>query len=261
MKRSIVILAALLLMSAGSAAAGTPVQSPSPAPVPPPVQNPLPPNFKNGPPPSPPSSPFLEKRHAPAIEKVSPGIFRIGDILINKKERSISFPAMVNMEKGLLEYLLVREGGKTHESLLRTAVDPYSLQIAFLLLGYEGTDRPLARQGDPDTPRGEVVGLTVTRAGTGGTAETVDYERWICRKIDREACEVPRLEWVYTGSVVRDGRFLAQLEGSVIALYHDPAALIDTTTKGGESDRIWFVKEGAVPAVGTPITVTIRPKK
>ena len=164
------------------------------------------------------------------------------------------------MGRGLLEYLVVRMGGKTHESLLRTTVEPYPLQVAFLLLGYEGTDQPLSRQGAPETPKGEPVKITVTHNGVDGKVETIDYEQWICKKIDGTTCEVPALTWVYSGSVVAEGRFPAQQEGSLIALYHDPVALIDNSSSGGESDKIWFVKEDAVPPAGTAVTVTIRPK-
>jgi hypothetical protein len=51
------------------------------------------------------------------------------------------------------------------------------------------------------------------------------------------------------------------MEGSIIAIYHDPAALIDNASEGGESDKVWFVREGASPPVGTPVTVTIKRKK
>jgi hypothetical protein len=50
---------------------------------------------------------------------------------------------------------------------------------------------------------------------------------------------------------------MAQAEGSIIAIYHDPSALFDNASPGGESDRVWFVKEDAVPPVGTPVTLTI----
>ncbi|NTU43497.1 MAG: hypothetical protein HGA78_10725, partial [Nitrospirales bacterium] len=90
----------------------------------------------------------------PAVKKVSPGVFSIGDITINKEKKSVSFPAQINMDKGLLEYLLVRTGGKTHESLLRTNVEPYHLQIALLLLGFEGTEKPVGMQGAPEKPGG-----------------------------------------------------------------------------------------------------------
>ena len=256
MKRSSITRIGLYLMLACSVVATN-----ATAEAPPAVQNPLPPGLKNAPPPRPllPPPPFMAQQ-PPAIEKVSPGVFRIGDILINKMERSISFPAVVNMGKGLLEYLLVRNAGKTHESLLRTTVEPYPLQVAFLLLGYEGTDKPLAYQGDPSTPKGDSVRILVTRFGADGKAAADDYERWICKKIDKKTCEISTLSWIYTGSVVGNGKFLAQMEGSIIALYHDPIALIDNASAGGESDKIWFVKEDTVPPVGSAVTVTILPK-
>ena len=212
-------------------------------------------------PPAPPPPPPMPIKETPVIERVSPGVFRIGDVLINKKELSVSFPAEVNMDRGLLEYLLVRVGGKTHESLLRTKVEPYQLQVAFLLLGYEGTNNPLAGQGDPRTPTGDAVDITVTRADSAGKPAPADYTGWMCKIIDKKQVDIPKLEWVYTGSVVFDGRFRAQMEGSIIALYHDPAALVDNASEGGESDKVWFVREGAPPPVGTPVTVTIKRKK
>jgi ABC-type proline/glycine betaine transport system ATPase subunit len=36
---------------------------------------------------------------------------------------------------------------------------------------------------------------------------------------------------------------------------------MDNATPGGESNRIWFVKEGTVPPVGTPVEVVIKPAK
>ena len=35
----------------------------------------------------------------------------------------------------MLEYLIVAETGKTHESLLSTKIAPYDIQVAMLLLG------------------------------------------------------------------------------------------------------------------------------
>jgi hypothetical protein len=85
-------------------------------------------------------------------------------------------------------------------------------------------------------------------------------ESWIARKADDKMGDSSPLEWVFTGSVIRNGKFLAQAEGSIIAIYHDPVALIDNASSGGESDKVWFVKESAVPPVGTPVTLEIRVK-
>ena len=199
------------------------------------------------------------------VEKVSPGVFRLGEIKIYKETRSIAFPAKVNMDKGLLEYILVRSSGKTHESLLRTDVDPYHLQIAFLLLGFEGTDRPIAAQGSEEKPKGDPVEITIDYMKRGGAAAgerniRIKTEEWVARKTNGNLRAAGELDWVYTGSVVIQGQFLAQSGGSIIAIFRDPAALIDNASPGGESDEIWFVKEGVVPPVGTPVTINIKAK-
>jgi len=196
----------------------------------------------------------------PIIEKIGPGMFRMGDILISKKFQSVTFPALVNMDKGLLEYLIVRTDGKTHESLLRTQVQPSDLQLAFLLLGFEGTDRPIRGQGDPEKPKGEPVEVTIV-INRDGKNINIKAEEWISKKVENVSHDIEKLDWVFTGSVFYNKRFMAQIEGSIVALYHDPVALVDNASVGGESDEIWFVKEGKVPPVGTPVTVTIKNKK
>jgi hypothetical protein len=203
-----------------------------------------------------------QEKTVSSIEKISAGKFRIGDLQINKKNKSVSFPASVNMDKGLLEYLIVQASGKTHESLFRTKVAPYDLQIAFLLLGFEGTDQPLSSQGAPERPKGEPIDISVDYSKADGKPLTIHPEEWIVTKTqDGKEHKVDALDWVFTGSMVAGGRFIAQESGSIAAIYHDPSALIDNASPGGESDEVWFVKEGTVPPVGTPVTITIKAKK
>ena len=192
------------------------------------------------------------------IKKIAPGVFRLGEIQIHKGARSATFPAQVNMDKGLLEYLLVQSGGKTHESLLRTDVDPYYLNIALLLLGFEGTDTSLAEQRATGTPRGEVVEINIIYR-EGDKNRKVPAQAWVVKKIGEKE-ESTSMRWIYTGSKVMQEALLSQVQGSIVSIYHDPAALIDNATPGGESDEIWFVKEGVVPRVGTPVTVVIKAK-
>lgn len=196
----------------------------------------------------------------PPIEQVGPGIFRLGEIEIRKDTRSIIFPAQVNMDQGLLEYLIVRSSGKVHESLLRTDVDPFHLQVAFLLLSFEGTDRPILHQGSPETPRGDPVEILIAYRRGGNQELEIKAEDWVVNKIENQVKDVGALKWVYTGSKISEGGFLAQLEGSIVALWHDPVALVDNASPGGESNRIWFSKEGTVPPVGTHVTVIIKAK-
>lgn len=212
-------------------------------------------------PPPPPPLPFAplpggKDPQIPVFQKIGPGRFSLGMAQITKAARSVSLPAVVNMDKGALEYLLVRTGGKTHESLLRTDVQPTEVQLAMLLLGAEGTDRPLSRQGDPDQPTGNAVDVSVSYLRDGRMV-TVHPSDWILKKPEGASATPTDLAWVFTGSTIQNGRFLAQHEGSMIAIYHDPAALIDNTSAEGDNDRIWLVNSAAVPRVGTPVTLTI----
>lgn len=194
---------------------------------------------------------------APSIEKIGRGEYRLGEIRINKIERSVIFPAEVNMDSGLLEYLIVHRRGKTHESLLRTRVEPYSLQIAFLLVGFEGAEQRLAMQGDPATPKGERVRILIRPVG-GAAKAAFPAEHWLVNRFDDGVKDVGPMNWVFSGSYVDEGRFMSQESGSIVAIWHDPVALIDNASRGGESNKIWFVKQGTVPAVGTPVEVTVK---
>ena len=219
---------------------------PSPVPVPPP---PIPEFLMNS---------------VPPIEKTAPGIFKMGDIVINKKERSISFPALLNQKDGLLEYLVVHKRGKVHESLLKTDIEPYYLNVAFLLLEFEGTDKPLQFQGDTAIPKGDPLAITVTYKSQENKNISASPEKWIvlkdCNDLSIQEV-VGSLKWVYTGARVWNGRFSAQTGGSIIAIFHDPDAIIDNASPGGENDKIWYVNEKTAPPVGTPVTITIKPAK
>src|SRR5580692_5395260 len=54
------------------------------------------------------------------IHEISPGIFELGDVRIDQHQRTVTFPARLNLDQGPMEYLLVTSWGKTHESILAT---------------------------------------------------------------------------------------------------------------------------------------------
>ncbi len=207
------------------------------------------------PPAIPPGDPIAAVQ--PPIKMIAPGIFAIAECKIYKNENRVEFPAAVNMSQGLLEYLLVGSNGKLHESLLKTDVEPYSLQIALLLVGLEGSTNPLASQGEMKVPEGNPVKITVKWKKEGGGEQGVPIEQWV--KLQGKT--VKDMPWVFTGSVVREGIFLAQVEKSMIALFHDPVAMIDHRLAEGSSDEAWFVDSEKVPAVGTEVMVVIEKAK
>lgn len=51
-----------------------------------------------------------------SIKEISPGVLEPGNVRLNQAQRSITFPANVNMHEGPIEYLLVTSYGKVDES-------------------------------------------------------------------------------------------------------------------------------------------------
>lgn len=206
-------------------------------------------------PPPPMGDPLTDAAKTPIIKLVSPGLFEIGGVNLDKKNGKIEFKAVINMDKGLLEYLLVGQSGKLHESLLRTDVEPFNLQVALLMMGLEGSMNPLMEQGQEATPGGDPVQIMVKWDNKDKT-EAIPVENWICIK-EKEEVKKRVMDWVFTGSIINNGIFMAQAEKSIIALYHDPVAMFDNKSSEGASDEMWFVDEKTVPKNGTEVTVVI----
>lgn len=201
---------------------------------------------------------------SPIMREVSPGIYEIGQIHLDQKARTVTFPCVLNMNDGNLEYLLVTEQGNTHESLLVSDVSPSDLHFAMLLLGAKGSGQhdgamPPAQidskflKGAPKL-KGDSVSITL-RWKAGDAEKSVPAEDLITNTETKKPME--RGPWVYNGSMFNEGHFLAQIEGAHASLVTYPAALINNPRKGSDNDQIWMVNTKAVPAVKTPVDIII----
>ena len=70
-----------------------------------------------------------------ALKVVRPGVFQLGLIEFSKSERELRFEGEVNWKAGPIEYALVSDWGKVHESIFRTKAHPIHLHTAFVLMG------------------------------------------------------------------------------------------------------------------------------
>jgi hypothetical protein len=204
---------------------------------------------------------------APAMREISPGIFEIGKLRLDQKALTITFPATLNMDRGLLEYLIVTPRGSTHESLLVTEVQPGDIHFAMLLLGAKGSGE---KPGDAATPppqidskylkgapklKGDTIFISV-KWMDGAAEKTVRVEDWLAN--EKTKTPVNHGPWIYNGSMFSNGHFLAQSEGAIAALVTNPSALINNPRKGNDDDQIWAVNEKTVPALHTPLEVSIQ---
>jgi hypothetical protein len=202
----------------------------------------------------------------PSIREVSPGVFQVGSVKLEKAARRLSFRAKLNMTDGSLEYLLVTTMGKTHESVLKTDIEPHHLQVAMLLLGAKGMQAaPLtnAPSGGPITQApgernpplpGEVVLVEVAWTQDGKPQRRRGEELVFNKRAKEPMSKGP---FTFTGSRVWQGKFIAQTEGSIIALITDPDAMFNNPRPNRDADEAWVVRQQDVPPLDTAVEVSI----
>tara|TARA_R110002096_G_scaffold40688_22_gene110405 strand:- start:726 stop:1436 length:711 start_codon:yes stop_codon:yes gene_type:complete len=200
----------------------------------------------------------------PLVTQVGENHYRIGEIELDSKKQAIQLPVTVNMEEGgPIEYFLVHDTGKVHESVLVTKVSPLNLQIALKLLKFKSGNGDvfnrlipphlLDKEGGNAEDCGESV--TFTFSAEGSTDEIRIPEM----VLDGESrLPLKNGDWVYTGSIVDQGNFMAETEGSFIAIYLDPIAMFNMTAEGADFDERWGANKDAIPEIGTKGILTIR---
>lgn len=189
------------------------------------------------------------------IQQISDNIYKIKEITINTLSREISFPAEVNMESGLIELLLCGRKGKLHESVLKTEIIPSHLQVALLLLDYNYGNL-LEYQGDPRRPEGDSLLIMVNWQDEHGEMREQRIEEFAYNKQNQR--KMQSTPWIFTGSRVVEGIYMADIEESIITTYHDPYSIIDNPLTTGGDDTV-YEAAGTLPAKGTKVTIIIKP--
>ena len=198
----------------------------------------------------------------PQIEQLSETKFKVGKIEFDSKSREIRFPALINSTEGIIEYAIVHEGGKTHESLLKTPISPFNLQVVLKLLSFTEGDGDLFHGFYPPgkLPEPEAEGARLDVFVNWGTSD-VPIQDLIEDHNLGEAKVMEPLPWVFTGSKIIKGKFQAEVEGSIFAIYRDELALLNTPHPRAVDDDNWFSIPASTPAYETPVTVILRPAK
>lgn len=203
---------------------------------------------------------------SPQVTKIGENLYRLGEIRIDAKAREVSFPGVVNMrEGGPIEYVLVHETGKVHEAIFTTAVPPLHLQIALKLLKYKDghgdvfnrllAPEVLEKEGGEKKDRGNEVTVRFTVADE----EPVPASETIIDGATANPME--DAPWIYTGSTIEDGTFMAEAEGSIVAIYLDHLAMFNMAREGADTDDRWGANSKAIPDIGTKVTLHLAPAK
>ena len=190
----------------------------------------------------------------PKIFSTSTGSYQFGAIDIDQKNREFSFPAVCNQTSGLVEYALVHEDGKTHESLFRTQVSPKLIHACLLLLKekpqpaffkfVEGNSSKLIQMPE--------IEIMVEWEHNGSNHKTSINSMVLNQTDNRELSESA---FVFTGSRVVEGTYLAEMDGSIIAVYHDNRATLNSRDLNSNSDDVWIANESKMPPKNLPVLV------
>lgn len=203
------------------------------------------------------------------IQQLDANRFRIGDISFDRKTREIRFPCEINMEEGLVEFLIVHKNGNVHESLLSTAISATHLNVAFKLLNYQASPELYALRDEKGfvTEHYPKVPEAVRQAARiridlewehEGQTRRIPAGDWIQHNV-RTGESMPAGPWVYGGSEVYEGKFLPEASGNLCAIFATNSALINYPGEGAFDDTLWNVYAERVPKIGTKVTAIIAP--
>ena len=181
-------------------------------------------------------------------------LYRVGKAVVDTQARTVTCPGQINMDTGAIEYLAVAPRGKTHESLLLVDVRPLHLQLALLLLGLEPKN-VLSKQGERATPQGAPVEIYVRWRDAKGSRHDERAETLVAEMPSGRP--MPPHKWVFTGSRILPQGFEADLQKSLVAVWHDPSALLDNPLPGG-ANNAYVVNAKRVPRQGTPVEVIFK---
>ena len=191
----------------------------------------------------------------PAVKEVRPGVFQVGDVLREKSKQQISFPVLINMDEGLIEYILVTGKGKTHESLLVTRTEPYHIHVAMLLLGAKGAAGKVLPEDPREPIPGEPISIELSWKKKGNNLRAPVEQFVRNRHLKKPMKPGP---FVYNGSIVFEGMFIAHRDGNLFSLITAPAALANNPRMGRHDDENWEAIKKGLPPLDGNATLTVK---
>jgi len=182
-------------------------------------------------------------------------------VRIDYGRRQVEVDGEVVLREGLLELFACSPNTREYESIVRLDARPTTVFQALGLIGLS-PGHPL--RINPQTaeivpPDGDPVRIEV-RYRADGLEQAVPIENWM--RHSEAKTGLPRQEWVFAGSFPVQGRGIAaDEEGTIIAVVDFQSAVIALPRHHTASNaELWLEPNTpAIPPVGTPCTVIMRP--
>ena len=203
-------------------------------------------------------------------------------VAINLQERCVDVKGSVCLRRGPLELVACTKGTKEHESIVVIEAKPMHIHAALLLLGAKpGSPATRKQLGDQAErwmdvpPRGGPVDVSLVLKGKEGRMVEHPISDFIApssRRSDDSAsadqeARFPTHTFLFAGSVLYgDGpgprRYLSDESGNVISLatFGDELLCLPAMHSQDDDALMWQVNATNLPAVGSNVTLRLRPK-
>ncbi len=193
----------------------------------------------------------------PKIVKVKEGVYTFGQITIDRKEEFLILPAISNQINGLVEYGIVHENGKIHESLFRTTVRPQNFHTSLLLLKAKPEksffDNLWSEKPELIDYSQNCFNIEVSWE-VNGTRKKSMIEKLSINQ--NRKSPVLKKSFLFTGSRIVEGTFLAESTGSILAIYADDNAIINNSDFDSNNDDVWIANEKEMPPLETLVMIS-----
>ena len=195
----------------------------------------------------------------PAVERLGTNLYRVGRIRVDTARREISVAGSINPDVRTLEFIANgRDGLRAYETAVTLDTDAVTFNTALLLIGLDRSRSRNAptRHFDAARPEGDAVEISFECAGR--ECQRMPAERLMYDQTMKEA--LAGGTWVYTGSAfLPDGRYLAQVDGSLVGFVHDPASIIEYAVGAGLNRYGSIVLNPNLGlSAGTAVTMTFK---
>ena len=196
-------------------------------------------------------SPSSGRENGSQIEPLDEHRIKIGNVIVNHKERTVSFQAQVNMKEGILEYVCCMPNGKLHESLLVTEADPLHISLGMTLLKFHRFEKffPVRNENfewlpftepKPEDYADSYVQIVMTYTENGREQKS-DFSDIVVNSQTRKGLNPS--DWLYTNSFFYEGAYQASLSGEVISIFASRTSPINYIGDfhDGVNDTGWIV--------------------
>lgn len=221
----------------------------------------------------------------PALEEALKKL-KFPGVAINLKEGYVDIEAKICLDRGMLELVVCTNGGKEHESIVAIAARPMHIHTALLLLGAKAGNPAIRRPPSNENerwidipPRGCEVDVLLVFPDKAGKPVEHPISEFITRssagpEVGRDAAEDKKAElrfpthtFLFAGSHLVDNgpgprRYLSDESGHVISIasFGDELLCLSGVHSHQNGALEWQVNAAGLPAVGTKITLRLRPK-